>query len=1402
MGCELIVHDGKNYTPEEFKEALKNGLLQDLINEGKVDELSSIPKKKLTASQKMILDHFDNLIKSNNSKDPSTFIYNQYLDKLKRELLFRNPNIADADKVARETILDPYLKNNEGLRKILEAKADNVVTNYEVQNIGSKRGSDDLTGVNRSRTPIFDYGKQFTDEAWQEKQLEYAKNNEQVIKDMVDKVSESPRALNPDEVINVLALKKAQENTVQDLQKQLNSLDKKHEDYKVTENKLSEALAKEEDFLVKIHLFTLAAGTKNGQALALFKKLLTNDFEFSKEAAKEQIAKGEPLSKADIERLKRLEKRYKDIEERLAEIEKEKQHTKNLEGIQNLINKRKYSKKSSEDTSEATGKKTTAKTTEKETTDNEGETKSREPYIDEDGKLQIPKSYVMDHIDNGVTDAEELFDVIQKDLSDKGLNVDQRDITDAISKYGEQKEYTPEERDKAFSEAKRIAGLISKIDDAKQGIKPFKLSRSKEAPKVRERELRKQLNELMKQFDITPDEAEGKKLKSRLDSYKTRLKNKIEDVQKVLDTYKSEGIIKENKTTSEQLKLDQEAKDLQERLKFLKDDLKAIKDAEGISSQEALAEVLDRMSKQIERYDEKIQTGDTQLQNAPKEKLYNEKSAEFKAKYNELQERKKAFNEMRKANSEWAKTQEGKKEAQAIATAQKTNDKLQFDLDNAEKTNYKSIGYTQKEVKSISAERQAILDERKSIQEERQQLRDELGLTDVENLRRLKERTSKSIEAAKARLKEIGDLGKDSVIGKDTDLKGNPKPDVFHTKEEMESAGKDWSRVEIEGAIINKTFLNAINNGEISAADAVRILDSYEINIPVSIQKLYMKDAKAFEVPKKEKKNIELDQEARELKLEQEEIKLAQKKKLEDIEDAKQSILQKKIKQIGNFLGLARIMQTAGDISTVGIQGALVMARMPITLMNNRKLAKEQFKAIVQTGKLTYATSSKNLESEYHSMLQEMKDDPDYELAKESKLKLQGDTKEAEEHFSNWVATKIPFLGDTVLGFTEKTAETSQANRHGLRIFKRSELAANIYIDKIRFDLFKKHKQDLINQNVDLNTPQGRELLKHVADFVNTGTGGASLGKLEQNSRTLGGFLYSARMISSKFKTSSPYAIYYYAKLPPEVRSIMRKEVMKTLAGSAITLSLVTATILAYAKGNPGDEEEEREFNLRADKDLLIGNSQASINFNPKSTDFLKAKIGKETYGFLGGYEQVMKMICQVIAGEKYNKEGYLIDLKAGNSRDTPQDVLVDFFLNKTSPVVSTTLKELNRRRTEKPKSLKEKAFELYTPFPVQATRDILMQPKDENSEEQNTAKKTVYTALKIIAISLGTQSGVSKDFEKYTKEELAKIKEEAPMTKQNQEYERGVRHRKIRLTSGRSGSRSASRSSGRSSSR
>lgn len=264
-------------------------------------------------------------------------------------------------------------------------------------------------------------------------------------------------------------------------------------------------------------------------------------------------------------------------------------------------------------------------------------------------------------------------------------------------------------------------------------------------------------------------------------------------------------------------------------------------------------------------------------------------------------------------------------------------------------------------------------------------------------------------------------------------------------------------------------------------------------------------------------------------------------------------------------------------------------------------------------------------ESKSAEWLHELKASPEYKVMKQSGLYLSEPTtklKAKEESFISNIASKIPIWGHVVKG---------------------SERAYSGYLNKLRVDVFSQFHDNLVESGI-----KGKELdneLKSFAKFINNATGRGDLGKyVEPAAPLLNSVFFSPRFVKSRFNLINPVS---YVKMTKSARI----EALKSI-GSFIGMG---ATVLALSNA-----------------------AGASVELDPRSSDFGKIRFGKIRFDVWAGMQQVVRLVSELVTnstkpiGQKVKKLGQ------GYKADTMVDVAGKFVRGKLSPAAAAAVDYLS----------------------------------------------------------------------------------------------------------------------------
>jgi hypothetical protein len=267
--------------------------------------------------------------------------------------------------------------------------------------------------------------------------------------------------------------------------------------------------------------------------------------------------------------------------------------------------------------------------------------KAKEPKGVEftEGKIKIPTSLLKELVrDEGIDDIDKLVQRVRELTGEDLKDATDREIRDAITNYGKTINMSKDQVDVQLRKMRRIGKLLSAIEDANKGERPKKSGLQRDKPTIKEREMRKELNELLKDLPVSDADLE-KYQKTALDGIKTRLKNRIEELNKAIET--KEKI----KTDKKGVILDEEAKSLNEQRDKLQEQYDNIfpKVKKELSFEEKVAQTIKSLDRAIDETNRKIKENDLEI----KEKTAGASTKEIEAKRGVLQQQKDVLKKMR-----------------------------------------------------------------------------------------------------------------------------------------------------------------------------------------------------------------------------------------------------------------------------------------------------------------------------------------------------------------------------------------------------------------------------------------------------------------------------------------------------------------------------------------------------------------------------------------------------------------------------------------------------------------------------------------------------------------------------------------------------------------------------------
>lgn len=265
-----------------------------------------------------------------------------------------------------------------------------------------------------------------------------------------------------------------------------------------------------------------------------------------------------------------------------------------------------------------------------------------------------------------------------------------------------------------------------------------------------------------------------------------------------------------------------------------------------------------------------------------------------------------------------------------------------------------------------------------------------------------------------------------------------------------------------------------------------------------------------------------------------------------------------------------------------------------------------------------------------------------------------------EEAFPTSLPEKIPLFG---------------------RVFKASEAAYTAFLDRTRADIFDKYLQ--IAEKTGVNT-QDPEQLRAIGRVVNSLTGRGHLGGFEQSANMVNNIFFSARDFKSQIDVLTAHS--FDKNMTPFARKKAAENLVRVIGGTAVVLGVANAV-------RPG-----------------------SVEWDPRSSDFGKIKIGNTRFNIAGGMGSVITLAARLVTGKsKSTSSGSTYDINRWTAIFGDKDNR-GFVENKLSPTAGL-VDDLLRQQTfdkEKP-TIKGELKNLLLPLPVQNAMDLYKDPNSAN---------------------------------------------------------------------------------------
>jgi GNAT superfamily N-acetyltransferase len=323
---------------------------------------------------------------------------------------------------------------------------------------------------------------------------------------------------------------------------------------------------------------------------------------------------------------------------------------------------------------------------------------------------------------------------------------------------------------------------------------------------------------------------------------------------------------------------------------------------------------------------------------------------------------------------------------------------------------------------------------------------------------------------------------------------------------------------------------------------------------------------------------------------------------------------------------LARAIMTSMDLSAVFRQGGPGTFAHP---MLAKEAAKEMRRAIFS-------------QEEEFNIAEQMSKHRLYSFAVQAKLEVTASAgriqNQEEAYMGRWARDGIGKKGTKINKFSKAV----------LTPVAMSARAYTTYLNGLRFRLFV-YFVDTLGANGQVTLDEA----KAIANFINVSTGRGDFGSYNKVAANLSTVLFAPRYLASRFAyLGLPFYMLQDAKVSGRVKRLIAMEYARHALGVAGFLA--TAVALGGLLYDDDDEESP------------------TVELDPRSTDFMKLKIGETRIDPLSGFGQIVTFLSQVGLGQKKTMEGEIVDLRGEKKKygqDSTFDLTANFVRKKLAPI-------------------------------------------------------------------------------------------------------------------------------------
>ena len=261
------------------------------------------------------------------------------------------------------------------------------------------------------------------------------------------------------------------------------------------------------------------------------------------------------------------------------------------------------------------------------------------------------------------------------------------------------------------------------------------------------------------------------------------------------------------------------------------------------------------------------------------------------------------------------------------------------------------------------------------------------------------------------------------------------------------------------------------------------------------------------------------------------------------------------------------------------------------------------------------------------------------------------------------------------------------------------------FMNNLRFGLFKMMVTD-IGRTGSVTKAEARVL----AQYINAATGRADLKMFEKFAENASLLFFAPRYVVSRFQYLATPFMLPFMKTTTRIKKAIAMEYARSFSGAALFVGTTVAML-----------------------SLMSDDDEPTVEFDPRSSDFLKIRIGETRLDLMAGLSQAFVASSRIVTGQTKKANGKVVPLRKGFGKKTRADLMLGFLRTKLAPMpgAAVTIADDWTNVVYEKKTAAGLAIELFIPLSIGEVAETM--------KAQGFAKGTALSIMAIFGAGIGT---------------------------------------------------------------